>query len=309
MATRTDYDMDRGAAASVTGVTPLTSALRRISWGAVFAGVVISLITHLLLTTLGLGIGMSTIDPTRGGSPDAGPLTLGASIWWAVSGILAALAGGWVASRLAGIPVRTDGVLHGLVTWAATTLVVIYLLTSTVGSLIGGAFGVLGSAVSGLGQAAGQAATTAASAVTGGTGNPLEALQQQARDLLATNTDDPQAAADSLTAALGRIAASGGEASPADRQIVIDVLSQQTGMTPQQAEQRLQEWTTSYQETLAQTEQQAMQAAETTSDAVSTAAIASFIALLLGAIAGAIGGRLGTPREETVLATTTTSRY
>ncbi|WP_162913332.1 PhnA-like protein [Rhodospirillaceae bacterium SYSU D60014] len=309
MTTRTDYDLDRGASAPVTTATPMTSALRRISWGAVFAGVVISLITHLLLTTLGLGIGMSTIDPTRGGSPDATPLTLGASIWWAVSGILAALAGGWVASRLAGIPVRTDGVLHGLVTWAATTLVVIYLLTSTAGSLLGGAFGVLGNAVSGLGQAAGQAATTAASAVTGGAGNPLETLQQQARDLLAANTDNPQAAADSLTAALARIAASGGEPSPADRQTVIDILSQQTGMTPQQAEQRLQEWVNSYQQTMAQAEQQAVQAAEATTDAVSTAAISSFIALLLGAIAGAIGGRMGTPREETVLTATTTTRY
>ncbi len=308
MVSRTDYESGPSISPSATSAVPVTAAFRRISWGAIFAGVVISLITHFLLTTLGVGIGLSTVDPTAaGGTPQAGQITLGASIWWALSGILAALAGGWVAARLAGMAIRSAGLLHGLVTWAATTLVVLYLLTTAATSIVGGAFGALGGVVSGLGQAAGQAATTAASAVTGATGGPLEQVQQQARELLATGSDDPQATAEALTSALGRMLTTEGEPSPADREAVINLLTQRTGMTRQEAEQRLQEWQNAYQQAAAQAEQTALQAAEATTDAVSTVAISTFIALLLGAIAGAIGGWLGTPRDEAML--TTTTRY
>ena len=37
--------------------------LHSVSWGAVFAGAVASLITQVILNMLGLGIGLSTVDP------------------------------------------------------------------------------------------------------------------------------------------------------------------------------------------------------------------------------------------------------
>ena len=40
----------------------LPSVTRRVSWGAVFAGVVMVLAIQLLLSMLGLGIGLSTIS-------------------------------------------------------------------------------------------------------------------------------------------------------------------------------------------------------------------------------------------------------
>jgi hypothetical protein len=125
-----------------------TAAMRRISWAAILAGIIIVLVVQLSLGLFGIGIGASTIDPLQGETPTAFTFSIGAAIWWIVASMIALLAGGWVAGRLAGIPTQTDGLLHGLITWGAATVVTVYFLTSAAGSLIGGAFGVMGSALS-----------------------------------------------------------------------------------------------------------------------------------------------------------------
>jgi hypothetical protein len=48
-----------------------TAGLRRISWSAVLAGAAMVAAIHLSLSLLGFGIGMSTVDPAAGGSPQA----------------------------------------------------------------------------------------------------------------------------------------------------------------------------------------------------------------------------------------------
>ncbi|MEJ7708346.1 MAG: hypothetical protein WKF84_00415 [Pyrinomonadaceae bacterium] len=131
-------------AAGVYQQPAAAAAVKRISWASVFAGVVIVLVTQLLLSLLGLGIGASTINPTTEQDPTSG-LGLGAGIWFIISSLIALFAGGWVAGRLAGIPRNTDSMLHGILTWGLSTLLLFYFLTSTVGSLIGGTFRVLGS--------------------------------------------------------------------------------------------------------------------------------------------------------------------
>lgn len=71
-----------------------TVLINNVSWAAVLAGVVVSLVAQLLLNMLGLGIGAATIDPAAGQSPEASTLSIGAAIWWTVSGIIAAFLGG-----------------------------------------------------------------------------------------------------------------------------------------------------------------------------------------------------------------------
>lgn len=43
--------------------------LKRISWSAVFAGVIAALIVHILLGLLGTAIGVSVIDPQQENNP------------------------------------------------------------------------------------------------------------------------------------------------------------------------------------------------------------------------------------------------
>ncbi len=105
----------------------------RLSWGAVFAGVMVALVTHLILNLLGIGIGLA--GAPRGAGLDW--FGTGFGIWWAISGIIAAAIGGWIAGRTLGSGDRNDGLIHGLLSWAGATLVVAFLLTSAMGGVLG----------------------------------------------------------------------------------------------------------------------------------------------------------------------------
>lgn len=294
--TRTGYDPAR------TGDVAVAVAGRRISWGAVFAGVIIVLIVQLVLSLLGVGIGASTIDPTqRGGTPEASTFGIGAGLWWVICSLISVFAGAWVAGRLAGMPDRTDGILHGLVAWGLAMLVLIYLLTTTVSNLVGGAFGVVGSAM----QAAGQGAEAAGRAATGAAQTPslLGPFQQDLQQVLGQARQQAQQAGQQLQqitsdenvrSVVQKAVTAGPEnLSDADRQAAVNALVQHTGMSRPEAEQKLAQWQRAYQ----QAKQQALQAAEATADAVAKASLWSFVALLLGAIVAAIGGMLGAPRK------------
>lgn len=268
---------------------PLTADTRRVSWGAVLAGIVVSLAVHVLLAMLGTGIGFGMIDTTAAGETP-GPMAMGMSsaVWWAVSGIIAAFAGGWVAARLAGVPNTQVGVLHGLAAWAATTLLVLYFITTTVGAIVGGAFNVVGQTVSSVGSAA---SSTIAS-LTEGMANPLDRMEEEIFG--AAGVDDPEAARNQLMSAMRRMLTGDADAAAEARQTAIEVLQQQ-GVSQQEAEQQIQRWQQQYQEMTEAAATQAREAADTAASAMATASLYAFIALLLGAIAGAIGGRVGTP--------------
>src|SRR5262249_34889490 len=115
---------------------------------------------------------------------NASSFGIGAGIWWLVSTIIALVVGCFVAARLAGVTSRWDGVLHGLVIWAGSVLIAVYLLTSAIGDLIGGASSMLRSTVSAAGSAVGTAVKSALPEVQRASGIDSDALQQQAEDIL-----------------------------------------------------------------------------------------------------------------------------
>ena len=84
---------------------------------------------QLMLNLLGMGLGFGSIDPAQEASPLAG---LGAAsiIFLIIVSLIALFAGGWTAGRLAGIPRRFDGAVHGFVAWGVATLLSFYLPTS-----------------------------------------------------------------------------------------------------------------------------------------------------------------------------------
>src|SRR6202022_203839 len=79
-----------------------TIMLNQVSWGAVFAGATIALVMQIVLNMVGVGVGLSTVDVAAGDTPSAGSLSVGAGIWWVISGIVAAAGGGYIAGRLSG---------------------------------------------------------------------------------------------------------------------------------------------------------------------------------------------------------------
>ena len=271
-----------------------TIMLNRVSWAAVLAGVVVSLVTQLLLNMFGLGIGLSTLDPGTGDNPAASTFSVGAAIWWTISGIIAAFVGGYVAGRLSGRPKESTTGWHGITAWALTTLIVFWLLTSTVGAVLGGAFRTIGNAVGGLTQTAATAAAPALSQA-----DPFAGIENQIR--ATTGGQDPAALRDAAVAAM-RSAVTGNEAeAEAARARAAEVLAQAQGIPVEEARTQVDQYAGQYQQTVDQVQQQATEAANTAADVVSTAALFGFIALVLGAIAAWFGGRFGTV-EPTITA-------
>jgi hypothetical protein len=269
--------------------------LNQVSWGAVLAGVAIALVTQLILNMIGVGIGASTLDPTAGASENPSPtgFSIGAGVWWAVSGILASLAGGFAAGRLAGRPKEGAAAWHGLTSWALTTLVIFYLLTTTFGALVGGAYRTLTSAVGNVASTAGGAVQTAAQAAAPSLAgkDPFASVEQSVRG--ATGGNDPAALKDAAVAAV-RAAVTGDQQKAQEaRDRAAQAIARAQGIPEDQARSQVEQYEQQYRQSVDQAKQTATQAADVAAKAVSRGALLGAISLLLGAIAGWFGGRMG----------------
>ncbi len=268
-------------------------AITRISWGGIFAGVAVALTLHLLLNLLGVAIGAGVIDPAQNDTPTAASLSTGSVIWIIASGIISSFVGAYVASRLSGRAARSTGALHGLTTWAVTTLIVFYLLTTSIGALIGGAFTGVTSVFSGAGSTIATAATTAAPSLANST-DPLSGIEQRIRE--ASGGNDPQALRDAAVSAI-RAVLTGDQAQAEDaRNRAAEALARAQNIPVDQARQQVTEYENQYRQAVEQAKARATEAAQATATAVSTAAYVAFGALLVGAVAAIFGGSAGARR-------------
>ncbi len=289
-------DQTRYATSTAGVYAPVARAtVTNISWGGVFAGVAIALSLHLMLNLLGLAIGAGVIDPAQNDTPTAASLSMGSVIWMIVSGIIAAFIGAYVASRMSGRVVRSTGALHGLTSWAVTTLVVFYLLTTSVGALVGGAFSGVTSVFSGAGSTIATAATAAAPSLANAS-DPVSTIEQRIRE--ASGGNDPQALRDAAVSAV-RAALTGDQAQADDaRNRAADALARAQGIPVDQARQQVAQYETQYKQAVEQAKTRATEAAQATATAVSTGSYVAFGALLLGAVAALFGGNMGAAHTE-----------
>jgi hypothetical protein len=320
-------------------IPPVPGAIKRISWGAVFAGVVVAMVLQLALSLLGFGIGVGTIDPMEEQNPMSG-LGTGALIWWVVTMLLSLFAGGWVAGRLSGMPTTFDSILHGILTWSLFTLLTFYLLTTALGRVISGVGGVIGQTLSLAGRGIEAAAPQVAGVVQDEleergittetlkreartilqqTGKPElqpENLEREARQAGRTAQEgageaaaDPQAAGSTFDEVMDQLYGRGQDvASAADREAAVNVIMKRTGKSRAEANEIVDNWANTYEqakaqykETRAEVGEKARVVGSDVASAVSRAAIYAFFGLLLGAIAAGIGGKLGEPHDVPVI--------
>jgi hypothetical protein len=275
-----------------------THVHRRISWAAIFGGVILVMSVQLVLTLLGAAIGLDTINLTAGTTPDASSLGIGVGGWWIITSVIALAFGGYSAAWLSGIEIRWDGLLHGLITWGITSLLIVYLLTSAVGGIVGGGVSALG----GLASAASSGIKDAAKPVADAKGATPFMLQQQAQAYLGPTNPDPatmsaQDAQKEVATSLITYAKGGADAATAKSRIIAIMAAQQHISTEQAAKQF-----DDLQTKLAQAKTRAVQMAKIAADTAATAAahtsFAAFAYLLIGAIAAAAGGSLAVQRRR-----------
>ena len=270
-----------------------TIMLNEISWGAVFAGATIALVMQIILNMIGIGVGLSTVDVAAGDTPSAGSLSIGAGIWWVISGIVAAAIGGYIAGRLSGKASQSTTAYHGLIAWAVSTLIVVYLLSSAASGLIGGALSTASSALGGAGKAVGgsvQTAVQTASPSLNNLSDPMATIENKVRS--ASGGQDPAALREAAATAV-RAALSGDPAQQAAaRDKAADALAKAQNISLDEAKAQVAQYQQQYQETLAKTKLQAKQAADTTARTVSRGALFGALALLLGSLAAFFAGQL-----------------
>jgi hypothetical protein len=257
--------LDTGAAYSGSTLVTQENIMRRplfssIRWGAVLAGVAVGISVQLVLTLLGIASGLSMTSIQSGEGPGTGSL-----VWAGISMLISALVGAYVAGRMSGLKRKTDGLLHGAVSWAVTTLLFVVLASSAGGSLLSGLF----SSVT-------QGAASVAQGAGGGIGGVTAMLNRQ----LGTNISP-----DNMRTLQGHIAAG-------RRDQAIDYMSSSMGV-PRERASTMVDQALILSGSPEQASPQGRAAADRAIKGASTAAWTVFGAVVLSLILSLIGGALG----------------
>nr|WP_083469084.1 PhnA-like protein [Methylobacterium variabile] len=296
-----------------TPVSPLAAAaqadtravvLNQVSWGAIFAGAVTALVTQVILNLLGVSLGLASVGTNAADNPAASTVSIGAGLWFVISGIVASVVGGAIAGRLSGKPLPGAAALHGLVAWAVTTLVVIYLLASAASGLVGGALSTVSGAIGGAGNVVGGTVQTAAQAAAPSLSkisNPLEGIEDKVRQQAAGQ--DPQAARDAAVAAVRALITGDASQKQQAEARAADALAKAQNIPVEQARQQVQDYQKQYDEAVATAKRKAEATAVAAKSAATQGAFYAALALILGAAAAFFGGRLGAPTPTTPLGT------
>lgn len=292
-----------------------------VSWGAIFAGAAAAASLSLILLMLGAGLGLTSISPWESRGLDAGTVGIAAIAWLTFTQIVASGMGGYLAGRLRTKWVDTLGdevyfrdTAHGFLTWAVAALISAALLTSTVGSIVGGGAKIVGTV------AGGAAATTAAGAASMANGSsvvqdssmnyfvnsmfrasdPATPANDAADPASPTAPATPSAPQQPVSPAqLGEVSGifvnsiTTGALPQEDRQYVARLIAQNTGISQQEAEQRVQTTYDKAQAKLKETKQKAQQAADTARKATSYLMLWTFISLLAGAFVASLCATFG----------------
>ena len=116
-----------GAPAAETAASNFGGNTSGVSWAAVLAGATATAALAFILLILGVGLGLSAVSPWSYSANVMGKSTI---IWLALTQLIAAGLGGYIAGRLRAkwSSIHTDearfrDTAHGFLAWAAATLV------------------------------------------------------------------------------------------------------------------------------------------------------------------------------------------
>lgn len=304
-----------------------------ICWKAVIAGAIAAAALSLILIVLGIGLGFSAVSPWADDGAGAKAVGVSAILWLTLTSLVASGTGGYLAGRLRSqwLGVHSDEVYfrntaNGFLAWAVATLLTATLLSSAIGSIVGGVGKAAGTAVSGLASTAATAGASAAganAATQNGVGNETKGqldyfvdslFRSDGTAVVATDavagadasSPDTASRAPSATATTGASASSGREVTgifanairsgvlpPEDARYIGQLVAQRSNLSQAEAEKRVTDTFNKLQTTLQEAETKAREAADTARKASSAVALWMFISLLFGALVASYAGLVG----------------
>jgi len=278
--------------------SPALSSQSGVSWAAIIAGAVAAAAISIMLLIFGAGLGLSSVSPWPHDGVSVTTFTVLAAIWLVLVQWISSAIGGYIAGRLRTkwVGVHTDEVFfrdtaHGFLAWGLATVVVAGML-----SLASTAATTAGTQLA----ASAQSTTTATNyyvdelfreTVTPPADGSSALAPDNGSSAMVTGLSD-QATRVQASTILAESAANNGNVSQADNAYLVQLVSGRTGLSPADAQTRVNNVIAEEQADITK----AKQVADAARKASAKAAIFTFVSLLIGAfiasVSGAIGGRL-----------------
>jgi hypothetical protein len=298
---------------------PIQTQASAVSWSAIVAGAAAAAALALILLMLGTGLGLSSVSPWAYSGVSATTFGVSAILWLTFTQLVASGMGGYLAGRLRTrwVAVHTDEVYfrdtaHGFLAWAVAALATAALLTSVIGSIVSGGIQAGASVTGGVATATAVGSEIAMSnSDSGPMGYFVDSLFRK---------DINAAAAASAPAEIGAIPGATLEPTPAgsasevtrifmntirtgllpaeDIRYVGQLVALRTGLTQQDAEQRVKDTYLRVQTKLRDTETAAKEAADKGRKASAYAALWLFISLLIGAFVASFAATYGGQQRD-----------
>lgn len=264
------------------------SSVSAVSWPAIIAGAFAAVSATLILLAIGSGLGWASMSPWPREGMSATGLTVMGAVWLVVVQWLSSGVGGYLTGRLRTKWAATHthevffrDTAHGFVTWAVATLVVAAIVASAATAAVGAGV-----------QAASTVASGAAQATAGAVGNAVSAYDVDS--LFRTAKPDANSSSADAHAEAAHILArslTSGELPAADRSYLASLIAAHTGISQQDAEQRIDQSVTQLKAAAAKTREAADAARKAASLASFYTALSMLIGAFIACVAAAIGGR------------------
>jgi len=139
MASDPDYWRDQDPERDVKIPEALNFTRDRVRWGPILAGLATALTTLLMLSLLGLAIGLTVVNAGDAAAQGDAPNGLGrnSAIWGALSALIAFFLGGMLAGRSAAVFSRGWGALNGALVFLVAVPVILWLASMGLGTILG----------------------------------------------------------------------------------------------------------------------------------------------------------------------------
>jgi hypothetical protein len=273
-------DISAAAVDSPTSA-PVTWEANRsaVSWAAVIAGAIATAATSLVLLALGAGLGLALMSPWPGAGVSVTTFTVTTAIALIVVQWLASALGGYLTGRLRSKWVSTHthevffrDTAHGLLMWALATVIGAVLLGSVVTSSLDSGARAVGSASSG-----------AASASSSVNAYEVDTLFRSAHPEASTAASPTNTSSEATRILAHAVAAN--QMSAADRGYLAQWVATRTGLSQQQAEERVDS-------VMLQVRQSADEARKASASASIYLALSMLVGALIAGAAAAMGGQV-----------------
>ena len=267
-----------------------------LGWASIFAAAVIAIGLTLLLHLLGIGIGLTAIQPDDPSSLRAAGI--GTGVWSVIVPIIALFIAGLVVGRVGPTLDSWNAAIHGAATWALTTILAVIMVGMTLGAVARGAASTAKTVASASSGTLGYAAENA-----GG----LPMLGIDSKDLVARINQQlrergmPEVKAENVEAAIREGVQVAVREGGIDRERAVAIAAKHTALSREQAEQVADDMERQFNELKAKgatTGRQAGQMALSAAEGTGKVVLALSIAMLLALCAAVIGALISVRRQR-----------